>query len=114
MGLSGLGKLTRSFDGDDSVDLVAIDGRSGQHKANPGKNATPIRTTSRKESVSLDGSKTYSMESAEKMWAKAFRQSVHGISLAPNLEKYTKVRQANAANLTEMLMAHVSREMNTH
>ncbi|KFY55236.1 hypothetical protein V497_07124 [Pseudogymnoascus sp. VKM F-4516 (FW-969)] len=80
MGLSGLGKLTRSFGGDHSVDLVAIDGRSCQHKANPGKNATPIRTTSRKESVSLDGSKTYSMESAEKMWAKAFRQSVHGIS----------------------------------
>lgn len=87
MRLSGLGKLTRNFDGEDSADLVAIEGQSGQHKAKPSKTETPTRTTSRKESISLDGSKTYSMESAEKMWAKAFRQSVHGISHGAEFEE---------------------------
>ncbi|KFZ08936.1 hypothetical protein V502_09040 [Pseudogymnoascus sp. VKM F-4520 (FW-2644)] len=80
MRLSGLGRLTRSFDGEDTVDSVATERQSGQHKAKPAKNGTPLRTTSRKESVSLDGSKSSSMESAEIMWTKAFRQSIHGIS----------------------------------
>ncbi|OBT73119.1 hypothetical protein VF21_08935, partial [Pseudogymnoascus sp. 05NY08] len=72
MRLSGLGRLTRSFDGEDSPDSVATDRQSGQHKARPAKSGTPTRTTSRKESVSLDRSKSYSMESAEIMWTKAF------------------------------------------
>lgn len=80
MRLSGLGRLTGSFDGEDSVDSVATGRQSGQHKAKPAKTGTPLRTTSRKESVSLDGSKSSSMESAEIMWTKAFRQSIHGTS----------------------------------
>ena len=80
MRLSGLGRLTRSFDGEDAVNSVATERQSGQHKAKPAKNGTPLRTTSRKESVSLDGSKSSSMESAEIMWTKAFRRSIHGIS----------------------------------
>lgn len=80
MRLSGLGRLTRSFDGEDSLGSVATERRSGQHKAKTAKNGTPIRTTSRKESVSLDRAKSYSMESAEIMWTKAFRQSIDGNS----------------------------------
>ncbi|KFZ02181.1 hypothetical protein V500_00394 [Pseudogymnoascus sp. VKM F-4518 (FW-2643)] len=80
MRLSGLGRLTRSFDGEDSVDSVATGRQSGQDKAKPAKTGTPLGTTFRKESVSLDGSKSSSMESAEIMWTKAFRQSIHGTS----------------------------------
>ncbi|OBT61458.1 hypothetical protein VE03_08970 [Pseudogymnoascus sp. 23342-1-I1] len=76
MRLSGLGRLTRRFDGEDSPDSVATE----QRKAKSAKNGTPVRTASRKESVPLDRSKSSSMESAEIMWTKALRQSIHGIS----------------------------------
>ncbi|OBT85277.1 hypothetical protein VE02_06503 [Pseudogymnoascus sp. 03VT05] len=78
--LSGLGRLTRSFDGEDSPDSVATDRQSGHHEARPAKSGTPTRTTSRGESVSLDRSKSYLMESAEIMWTKAFHQSIDGNS----------------------------------
>ncbi|OBT54670.1 hypothetical protein VE04_10287 [Pseudogymnoascus sp. 24MN13] len=80
MRLSGLRRLTRSFDGEDSPDSVATKRQPGQHKERPTQNGTPVRTASRKESVSLDRSKSYSMESAEIMWTKAFRQSIDGNS----------------------------------
>ncbi|OBT94191.1 hypothetical protein VE01_06958 [Pseudogymnoascus verrucosus] len=80
MRLSGLGRLTGSFDSEDPFDSVTTDRQSGHNKARPAKNGTPVRTASRKESVSLDRAKSYSMESTEIMWTKAFRQSIDGNS----------------------------------
>lgn len=80
MRLSGLGRITKSFDGENFVDSIPTEGQSGQHKVKPTKKETPIRTTSRKETVSLDRSMNSSMDSAEIMWTKAFRQSIYGAS----------------------------------
>ncbi|KFY23678.1 hypothetical protein V493_05710 [Pseudogymnoascus sp. VKM F-4281 (FW-2241)] len=79
MRLSGLGRLTRSFDGEDYVEAVPTEDQSGQHKAKSTKNGSPVRTTSRKK-LAQGRSKISSMESAEIMWTKAFRQSIDGVS----------------------------------
>ncbi|KFY83549.1 hypothetical protein V498_07989 [Pseudogymnoascus sp. VKM F-4517 (FW-2822)] len=80
MRLSGLGRIAKSFDGDNYVDSIPTEGQSSQNKMKPTKKETPTRTTSRKETVSLDRSMNSSMESAEIMWTKAFRQSIYGAS----------------------------------
>ncbi|KFY85505.1 hypothetical protein V498_07707, partial [Pseudogymnoascus sp. VKM F-4517 (FW-2822)] len=80
MRLSGLGRIAKSFDGDNSVDSVPTEGQSSQHQMKPTKKETPTGTASRKGTVSLDRSMNSSMESAEIMWTKALRQSIYGAS----------------------------------
>ncbi|KFY30571.1 hypothetical protein V494_08110, partial [Pseudogymnoascus sp. VKM F-4513 (FW-928)] len=77
---SGLGRLTKSLDGEDFANAIITERQPDQKRPKLDETGTPTRSKNKKESISPGRHIYSSMESAEMMWTKAFRRSVDGAS----------------------------------